>query len=143
MDSKVPEAEQSSYRTIRPRLAGPLSETQSKELLMVLQAMRAGDFSARLPSNWSGVAGKIADTFNDIVSVNDRMAHQLDCVGQVVGREGRTQQRVRLGLSSGAWAEMENSVNCLIDDLLWPITEVTSTIEAVAQGNLLVSMPLT
>ena len=60
----------------------------------------------------------------------------------MVGKEGNTRQRVRLGLPNGAWVEMENSVNSLIDDLLWPTTEVTRTIEAVAQGDLLQTMRL-
>src|SRR5256714_5780000 len=70
------------------------------------------------------------------------MAHQLEHVGQVVGREGKTRQRVRLGLSDGAWGEMETSVNTLIDDLLWPTTAVTHTIAAVAQGDLLQTVRL-
>ncbi len=37
---------------------------------------------------------------------------------------------------------MENSVNTLIDDLLWPTTEVTRAIAAVAQGDLLQTMRL-
>ena len=65
------------------------------------------------------------------------MAQQLERVGEVVGREGKTRQRVKFGLSSGAWGEMETSVNTLIDDLLWPTTEVTRAIAAVAQGDLL------
>ncbi|MGC1786083.1 MAG: hypothetical protein WA718_05035, partial [Terriglobales bacterium] len=36
-------------------------------ILASLQTMRDGDFSVRLPGNWTGLAGKIADTFNDIV----------------------------------------------------------------------------
>ena len=51
-------------------------------LLAALQAMRAGDFSVRLPGNQTELAGKIADTFNDIVSANQRMAQQLELVGQ-------------------------------------------------------------
>ena len=39
------------------------------------------------------------------------MARQLERVGQVVGREGKTKQRVKLGLGAGAWSEMEGSVN--------------------------------
>ena len=46
----------------------------------------------------TGIVGKIADTFNDIVATNQRMARQLELVGQVVGREGRTRQRVRFGI---------------------------------------------
>ena len=70
------------------------------------------------------------------------MAQQLERVGQVVGREGKTRQRVKFGLSSGAWGEMEASVNTLIDDLLWPTSEVTRVIAAVAQGDLLQTVRL-
>jgi len=104
--------------------------------------MRMGDFSVRMAGESTGVLGKIADTFNEIVSTNQHIAQQLEQVGQVVGKEGRTRQRLRLGLATGSWGEMENSVNSLIDDLLWPTTEVTRTIEAVAQGDLLVTMRL-
>ena len=68
-------------------------------LLYALQAMRVGDFSVRMAGNQLGIEGKIADTFNEIVAANERMAKQLEHVGQVVGREGKTRQRVRLGLS--------------------------------------------
>ena len=112
------------------------------ELLHALQAMRVGDFSVRMAGDRVGIMGKIADTFNEIVATNQRMAKQLERVGQVVGREGRTRQRVRLGLSDGAWGEMESSVNSLIDDLLWPTTEVTRAIAAVAQGDLLRTVSL-
>src|SRR5262245_40187669 len=113
-----------------------------KDLLHALQAVRVGDFSVRLAGEHLGIEGKIADTFNEIVSANERMAQQLERVGQVVGREGKTRQRMRLGLSSGAWGEMESSINALIDDLLWPTREVTRVIGAVAQGDLLQTVRL-
>ncbi|WP_438503694.1 HAMP domain-containing protein [Desertibaculum subflavum] len=102
-----------------------------------MQAVRVGDFSVRLPSDRIGVIGKIADTFNGIVAANQRMAQQLARAGQVVGREGKTRHRVKFGNTAGAWSEMEDSVNNLIDDLLWPTSEVTRVIAAVAQGDLL------
>ncbi len=111
-------------------------------LLVALQAMRAGDFSVRMAGNQFGIEGKISDTFNEIVAANERMAKQLDHVGQVVGREGKTRQRLKVGLSGGAWAEMEGSVNTLIDDLLWPTREVTRAVAAVAQGDLLQTVKL-
>jgi HAMP domain-containing protein/CheY-like chemotaxis protein/signal transduction histidine kinase len=95
-----------------------------------------------LPGDQTGLSGKIADTFNEIVAANERMAQQLELVGKVVGRDGKTRQRVRLGLSDGAWGEMETSVNTLIDDLLWPTTAVTHAISAVAQGDLLQTVRL-
>src|ERR1700729_2667070 len=113
-----------------------------RNLLHALQAVRGGDFSARLSTDELGLAGKISDAFNDIVSANERMAHQLEQVGQTVGREGRTRKRLRLGVSAGAWGEMEGSVNALIDDLLWPTAAVTHAITAVAQGDLQQTVPL-
>jgi HAMP domain-containing protein/CheY-like chemotaxis protein/signal transduction histidine kinase len=112
------------------------------QLLQALQAMRLGDFSVRLPGQLTGLSGKIADTFNDIVSANQCIAQQLELVGQVVGREGRTRQRVRFGIQSGAWVGMEASVNQLIEDMLWPTREVTRVISAVAKGDLLQTVPL-
>src|SRR5947209_2070610 len=111
-------------------------------LLHALQSVRLGDFSARLPGDATGVNGKIADTFNEIVASNQRMAQQLEYVGQVVGREGKTRQRVKLTLTDGAWGEMEGSVNTLIDDLLWPTNAVTDAITAVARGDLLQTVRL-
>ncbi|MTW19274.1 hypothetical protein GJ689_24075, partial [Rhodoplanes serenus] len=98
--------------------------------------MRVGDFSVRMPGDQAGLAGKIADVFNDIAATNERMAKELERVGQAVGREGKTRDRVRFGAAVGAWADMETSVNELIDDLLWPTKEVTRAVAAVAQGDL-------
>jgi len=50
----------------------------SQELLHALQAMRSGDFSVRMTGDHLGIEGKIADTFNEIVAANQRMAQQLD-----------------------------------------------------------------
>jgi HAMP domain-containing protein len=119
-----------------------LGSLEADELLEALQAVRIGNFSVRLPGQRTGLAGKIVDTFNEIVAANQRMAQQLEHVGQLVGREGRTRQRVKFGLLSGAWGEMESSVNLLIDDLLWPTTEVTRVISAVAKGDLLQTVPM-
>jgi HAMP domain-containing protein/CheY-like chemotaxis protein/signal transduction histidine kinase len=105
-------------------------------ILAGLQTMRDGDFSVRLPGVWTGVGGKIADTFNEIVIANQRMANELKRVGHVVGKEGKTKERIRFYQPRGDWGEMEVSVNALIDDLLRPTTEVTRAIAAVAQGNL-------
>src|SRR5487761_1559279 len=113
-----------------------------QQLLHGLQAMRVGDFSVRLPRDQIGLAGKIADTFNDIAAANQRMAQQLEQVGHTVGREGRTKLRVKFGHTLGAWGEMEASLNGLIDDLLWPTMAVTRAIAAVARGDLLETVQL-
>src|SRR5215510_5726829 len=118
------------------------SQTELSELLRALQAVRDGDFSVRLPGDWTGLEGKIADTFNEIVSSNARMASELERVGTVVGQQSQTRQRVKFGRPTGSWGEMEVSVNTLIDDLLWPTTEVTRALAAVAKGDLLQTVRL-
>jgi hypothetical protein len=116
--------------------------TELHELLAAMVAMRSGDFTVRMAGHHTGVLGKIADTFNEIVSANERVAQQLQLIGNVVGREGQTSQRVKLHSSSGSWGQVEDSINMLVEDLLWPTTEVTQALEAVAQGNLLHSVRL-
>ncbi|HEX8981298.1 MAG TPA: HAMP domain-containing protein, partial [Ktedonobacterales bacterium] len=98
--------------------------------------MRDGDFSVRLPGDWVGIEGKIADTFNEIVAANEQMAKELQRVGTVIGKEGKTRERTNFTQSRGAWGEMEVSVNTLVDDLLRPTTEMTRAISAVSRGDL-------
>jgi HAMP domain-containing protein/signal transduction histidine kinase/DNA-binding response OmpR family regulator len=98
--------------------------------------MKNGNFSVRLPVSWIGLPGKIADNFNEIVTANERMAFELKRVGQAVGKEGKTRERIRVEQRRGAWDDMEVSVNTLVEDLLRPTAEVTRAIAAVAQGNL-------
>ena len=45
-----------------------------REVLRALQSVRDGDFSVRLPGDKAGLAGKVADTFNEIVGSNERLA---------------------------------------------------------------------
>src|SRR6202050_339296 len=116
--------------------SGHVSSPELAAILASLQTMRDGDLSVRLPGSWTGIAGKIADTFNDIVSTNQQISQELKRAGQVVGKEGRTRERIRFHQTKGAWGEMEVSVNTLIDDLFRPTTEVTRAIAGVAQGNL-------
>ena len=125
-----------------PDAMPPRSSAELSELLHVLRAVRDGDFSVRLPGDWTGLEGKIADTVNEIIASNAKMARELERVGTVVGKQGKTRQRVKFGREHGAWGEMETSVNTLIDDLLWPTTEVTRALAAVAKGDLLQAVRL-
>src|SRR5271170_2725091 len=74
-------------------------------ILAALQTMRDGDFSVRLPVAWTGLEGKIADTFNDIIAANEQMARELNRVGLAIGKEGKTRERIRFQQLRGAWGE--------------------------------------
>src|SRR6201986_5245494 len=125
----------------------PLNGTNGKsdpqqDLLHALQAMRSGDFSVRMTGDHLGSEGKIADTFNEIVAANQRMAQQLARVGQVVGREGKTRQRVKFDLASGSRGGREGFVQTPSEDLLWPARRGDRAVAAVAQGDLLQTVKL-
>src|SRR5437899_4667919 len=123
-----------AQRTNRPRPNG--SELDTRQLLAALMAFKRGDFSARLPDDWTGVAGKIADTFNDVIEKNQRLTKELDHIGRVVGKQGRIMQRASLGDVSNSWADAIGSVNGLIADLVHPTSEMARVIGAVAKGDL-------
>jgi len=117
-----------------PRLNG--DGVDSRQLLTALVAFKRGDFSARLPDDWIGVAGKIADTFNDVIRTNQRMTQELERIVHVVGKEGRITQRASLSDASDCWADAIGCVNVLIEDLVRPTSEMARVIGAVAKGDL-------
>jgi hypothetical protein len=67
-------------------------ELDVSKLLSALRAVRKGDFSARLPDNWTGMAGKVADTLNEVIELNERFAEELQRLSAVVGQRGRIQE---------------------------------------------------
>ncbi|MEO7757848.1 MAG: HAMP domain-containing protein [Dokdonella sp.] len=113
-----------------------------EQLLDAMHAVNTGDFSVQLPIHWDGMAGKLAEQFNDIVSHNRRLAEDLTRVGDKVGRKGQTRQRLMSANRQGAWAGMEQSVNGLIDDLVLPIETMTEAMAGVAKGDLTRTVPL-
>jgi HAMP domain-containing protein/signal transduction histidine kinase/DNA-binding response OmpR family regulator len=113
-----------------------------RQLLNVLMAIKKGDFSLRLPAELTGTVGKIYDTLNDIIESNEKLCSELNRISNVVGKEGKTSQRVRFDGRSGAWGSCADAVNTLIVDLLQPTTEVARVIGAVANGDLSQKMSL-
>jgi HAMP domain-containing protein/signal transduction histidine kinase/CheY-like chemotaxis protein len=111
-------------------------------LLTALSALKKGKPGVRLPVEWTGVAGKVADAFNEVVELNERMSHELARLSRVVGKEGKIGQRFALGDVSGFWQQSVDSVNELIDNLVHPTSETARVIGAVAQGDLSQTMAL-
>src|SRR4030095_8898174 len=111
-------------------------------LLKVLSDFKRGDFTTRLPSEQTGITGKIYDALNEVIDLNDRMATEFDRVATVVGKEGRIKQRAALSTANGSWGACIDSVNTLIADLVQPTTEVARVIGAVAKGDLSQTMAL-
>ncbi|MCI0630496.1 MAG: HAMP domain-containing protein, partial [Phycisphaerales bacterium] len=111
-------------------------------LLSTLVALKNGDFSVRLPLDWTGLGGKIADTLNEVIAQNQRLASELQRVSHTVGKEGKIGQRASIGNVGGSWETLVDSVNTLIDDLVQPTSEMARVIGAVAKGDLSQTMAL-
>ena len=120
---------------VRPA-AAPADAVDAKVLLSVLAQVKAGDFTARMPLEWTGVAGKVADGLNDVIIANQALGAELARVSQVVGKQGKLSQRVVLGGWTQSWSGSVESVNSLIDDLVRPTIEMQRVIGAVADGDL-------
>jgi hypothetical protein len=74
-------------------------------LLSVLSGVGNGDFSVRMPLDWTGVPGKIADRLNEVITANQTLGADLARASRVVGREGKLSQRVVSTGSGRAWAD--------------------------------------
>src|SRR3954467_131683 len=126
--------------------AAPLPQSlaagETRALLDALVALKRGDSSVRLPIEWQGLHGKIAETFNDVVELNERMADELARLRVKVGKEGKLKQRADMGDVRGFWRDQVTCVNALIDDLVHPTSETARVIGAVAQGDLSQTMAL-
>src|SRR5712664_2475345 len=111
------------------------------ELLNALVAFKNGDFSVRLPTDRTGVGGKVYDALNEIFGQNEQMAQEFARISNAVGKEGKITQRAGR-IAKGGYAACVESVNSLISDLVQPSTEVARVIGAVAKGDLTQKMAL-
>src|SRR5271167_816694 len=118
------------------------SEARSRQILKAFVAFRDGDFSSRLPADWPGIDGRIAETFNQTIVREESITREVRRLSVTVGKEGRLKQRISLPGAVGDWAVKADSINTLIDDLVRPTVEVARTIGAVAKGDLSQSVEL-
>jgi methyl-accepting chemotaxis protein len=117
-----------------------LADAHTRQLLAAMVAFRDGDFSVRLPSDWDGINGRIAEAFNHAMQYEDQITREAKRLRTNVGKEGRLKQRMSLPGAVGEWAVKVESINTLIDDLVRPTADVARTIGAVAKGDLGQSM---
>ena len=115
MDQAVKQAE--------PRQTEDVARLEARHLLKALRAFKRGDFSARLPSDLHGIDGEIAEAFNDVLDLNQRMAREFRHLSRVVGKEGKINRRGKLQGAEGSWQDCVDSVNDLIEDMVQPTTE--------------------
>src|SRR3984957_13774245 len=113
-----------------------------KQLLTTLASLNEGDFSVRLPSDLTGLDGKLADTFNQVAARMERFGENVSRLRNEVGRKGKIGERMPMGDAVGGWADRIEAVNSLVDDLSQPTVDMGRVIGAVAKGDLSQSVPL-
>ncbi|MFE2100965.1 HAMP domain-containing protein [Streptomyces sp. NPDC059468] len=111
-------------------------------LLVALVSMRDGNFRKRLTVSGDGVMSEIAAVFNEVADRNLHLTGELSRVRRMVGREGKLTERLETGACEGSWAAAIDNSNALVDDLVWPVSEVSRVLTAVAEGDLSPRMDL-
>jgi HAMP domain-containing protein/signal transduction histidine kinase/CheY-like chemotaxis protein len=118
-------------------------QLDARELLRVLAEVREGNFTVRMPLDKVGLSGKICDTLNQIISLNEVLMEELEKARNTIGKKGHLNHRVSLPrYARGSWANGVDSINTLISDLVHPTIEIAHVISSVAKGNLSQAMPL-
>jgi HAMP domain-containing protein/signal transduction histidine kinase/CheY-like chemotaxis protein len=117
-------------------------EILDKELLRVLIEVRNGNFNVRMPIDEVGIRGKICDTLNEIITINERMTQEFTKASNTIGKQGKLTHRLEVPYSKGSWNTGVDSLNTLISDLVHPTIEIAGVISSVAKGNLSQQMPL-
>src|SRR5205085_678258 len=112
------------------------------ELLKALRQFKRGDFTVRMPLNLTGLDGEIAQAFNDVVELEEAKAAEIARVAELVGKEGQFNHRMTLAGATGAWADVIDSINTLVGDVMYPVHEVARVIGSVAKGDLSQTMVL-
>src|SRR5688572_21673507 len=122
---------------------GFTDEIDKHELLRILLEVKEGNFSVRMPGDKLGISGKICDTLNGIILLNEALVEELTKARNTIGLKGHLNHRVELPrFARGSWASGVDSINSLISDLVHPTIEIAHVISSVAKGNLSQEMPL-
>ncbi len=136
---KISDSKKSNRKAIDQQLIGSVD---NKELLKVLMEVKNGNFAVRMPFDQIGLTGKICDTLNEIISLNEKMMMEFTRAGNTIGKQGQLTKRIEVPNAKGVWRTGVESLNAMISDLVHPTIEIAHVISSVAKGNLSQEMPL-
>ncbi len=106
-----------------------------RRVLAALRALRRGDFSVRLPDDVPGIAGQIAEAFNDVAATAASMSGEVVELVENVVNQGRTRRRIKKAYRGG-WADYAVSVNEMVDGLLSHADDVARVVTGIGAGDL-------
>ncbi|MEU2117734.1 HAMP domain-containing protein [Streptomyces sp. NPDC016459] len=120
------------------RRPGPaaVGESELRQLLAGLTAVRDGDFGTRLPDEANGLMGEISSVFNGMVDQLSLFTSEVTRVAREVGTEGTLGGQAEVPGVSGTWADLTDSVNAMAGNLTTQVRDIAQVATAVAKGDL-------
>ncbi|MGI5359024.1 HAMP domain-containing protein [Streptomyces sp. CA-252508] len=118
------------------RGGGKVGESELRQLLAGLTAVRDGDFGTRLPDEEDGLIGEIATVFNGMVDQLSLFTSEVTRVAREVGTEGTLGGQAVVPGVSGTWADLTDSVNAMAGNLTTQVRDIAQVATAVAKGDL-------
>jgi HAMP domain-containing protein len=113
-----------------------LSHQDTRILLQVLLAIKQGDLSIRLPSEWVGLNGEIAGTVNQLIDQLSLFSTEVIRVAREVGTEGKLGGQAKVKGVSGTWKDLTDNVNHMATNLTTQVRNIADVTTAVAKGDL-------
>nr|WP_290110185.1 HAMP domain-containing protein [Streptomyces ficellus] len=113
-----------------------MGESELRQLLAGLTAVRDGDFGTRLPDESDGLIGEIATVFNGMVDQLSLFTSEVTRVAREVGTEGTLGGQAVVPGVSGTWADLTDSVNAMAGNLTTQVRDIAQVATAVAKGDL-------
>src|ERR1051326_1781277 len=75
---------------------GEKLNNKRNKLFEVISEVKNGNFTVRMPHDEIGLFGKICDTLNEVIDMNQRMTLELARASNTIGKQGKLTQRLEL-----------------------------------------------
>jgi HAMP domain-containing protein len=106
-----------------------------QQLVRVLTALQAGDFSQRMPGGQPGVAGDIAQTINTTFDFLNTFASEFVRITREIGVEGRFGGQAEIEGLSGTWKTLTDDLNVMAANLTIQVRDMSQVVERIEASN--------
>jgi CheY-like chemotaxis protein/HAMP domain-containing protein/signal transduction histidine kinase len=113
----------------------PAESLPQRELLAALRAVRRGDFSVRLPEQYTGIDGQIAAAVNQIAMTAEQVGRDASQAFRAIAREGHTKARLPHAGLTGGWRTYVDEANMALDRLTGHMRRMLVVLSAVGSGD--------
>ncbi len=110
--------------------------TQVRDIANVTTAVAKGDLNQKITVDVKGEVLELKNTINQMVDDLNRLAGEVSRIAKVAGTEGKLDERAKVEGVGGAWKNVVDTLNSLIDSIVEPITEVRRVLVAISEGDL-------